>query len=83
TGIKYVFINTSAIAGSKDKATWYQVLAGERLTLFKEYHKQILESKAYGLLHYKLHETKSSKLTEEIQTLEKALNAHKLPLKDH
>ncbi len=45
--------------------------------------KDLKDKQAYGLLHYKLHEAKSSKLTEEIETLEKALNAKKLPLKDH
>ncbi len=45
--------------------------------------KDLKDKQAYGLLHYKLHEAKSSKLTEEIETLEKALSAHKFPLKDH
>lgn len=45
--------------------------------------KDLKDKQAYGLLHYKLHEAKSSKLTEEIETLEKALNSHKLPVKDH
>lgn len=45
--------------------------------------KDLKDKQAYGLLHYKLHESKSSKLTEEIQTLEKALASHKLPVKDH
>ena len=45
--------------------------------------KDLKDKQAYGLLHYKLHESKSSKLTDEIETLEKALSAKKLPLKDH
>ena len=45
--------------------------------------KDLKDKQAYGLLHYKLHEAKSSKLTEEIETLEKALASKKLPLKDH
>lgn len=45
--------------------------------------KDLKDKQAYGLLHYKLHEAKSSKLTEEIETLEKALASHKLPVKDH
>lgn len=45
--------------------------------------KDLKDKQAYGLLHYKLHEVKSSKLTEEIETLEKALTSKKLPLKDH
>ncbi len=45
--------------------------------------KDLKDKQAYGLLHYKLHEVKSSKITEEIETLEKALNSKKLPVKDH
>jgi hypothetical protein len=45
--------------------------------------KDLKDKQAYGLLHYKLHEAKSSKLTEEIETLEKALASHKFPVKDH
>ena len=45
--------------------------------------KDLKDKQAYGLLHYKLHEVKSSKITEEIETLEKALTSKKLPLKDH
>ncbi len=45
--------------------------------------KDLKDKQAYGLLHYKLHEAKSSKLTEEIETLEKALASHKFTDKDH
>lgn len=45
--------------------------------------KDLKDKQAYGLLHYKLHEAKSPKLTEEIETLEKALASHKFPVKDH
>lgn len=45
--------------------------------------KDLKDKQAYGLLHYKLHEAKSPKLKEEIETLEKALNSKKLPVKDH
>jgi DNA-binding HxlR family transcriptional regulator len=45
--------------------------------------KDLKDKQAYGLLHYKLHEVKSNKLNEEIETLEKALSSKKLPLKDH
>ena len=45
--------------------------------------KDLKDTQAYGLLHYKHHEAKSTKLTEEIETLEISLNAKKLPLKDH
>ena len=44
--------------------------------------KDLKDKQAYGLLHYKLHEAKSTKLEDEVKSLEKALNA-KLPLKDH
>lgn len=45
--------------------------------------KDLKDKQAYGLLHYKLHETKNNKLTEEINELEVQLNAKKNPLKDH
>lgn len=45
--------------------------------------KDLKDKQAYGLLHYKLHEAKSPKLAEEIETLEKALASKKLPVKDH
>lgn len=45
--------------------------------------KDLKDKQAYGMLHYKLHEVKSNKITEEIETLEKALSSKKLPLKDH
>lgn len=45
--------------------------------------KDLKDKQAYGMLHYKLHEVKSSKITEEIETLEKALASKKLPVKDH
>lgn len=45
--------------------------------------KDLRDKQAYGLLHYKLHEAKHSKLNEEIQELEKALNLKKENLKDH
>jgi hypothetical protein len=47
TGNKYVFINSSTIQGAAPKI-WYQVLAGQKFTLLKEYHKEMLESKAYA-----------------------------------
>lgn len=45
--------------------------------------KDLRDKQAYGLLHYKLHETKNSKLTDEIKDLENELNAKKNALKDH
>lgn len=44
--------------------------------------KDLKDKQAYGLLHYKLHEAKSPKIKEEIETLEKALSSKKL-VKDH
>lgn len=45
--------------------------------------KDLKDKQAYGLLHYKLHEAKNSKLTDEIRDLEEQLNAKKNALKDH
>lgn len=43
--------------------------------------KDLKDKQAYGLLHYKLHEAKNPKLSEEIEDLEKSLK--KDLLKDH
>lgn len=45
--------------------------------------KDLKDKQAYGLLHYKLHEAKNTKLQDEIKELETALNVKKAPLKDH
>ncbi|WPU65657.1 hypothetical protein [Peredibacter starrii] len=45
--------------------------------------KDLKDKQAYGLLHYKLHEAKNSKLNDEIRDLEEQLNAKKNALKDH
>lgn len=45
--------------------------------------KDLKDKQAYGLLHYKLHEAKNNKLSEEIKELEAALNSKKDKLKDH
>lgn len=45
--------------------------------------KDLKDKQAYGLLHYKLHEAKNTKLNDEIKDLENALNIKKNPLKDH
>lgn len=45
--------------------------------------KDLKDKQAYGLLHYKLHEAKNSKLNDEIKDLETELNAKKNILKDH
>lgn len=44
--------------------------------------KDLKDKQAYGLLHYKLHEVKHSKLDEEIKELEAALNLTKSTSKD-
>jgi hypothetical protein len=44
--------------------------------------KDLKDKQAYGLLHYKLHETKNNRLNEEINELERALNIKKSPGKD-
>ena len=45
--------------------------------------KDLKDKQAYGLLHYKLHEAKNTKLNDEIQELEVALSNKKTTLKDH
>jgi hypothetical protein len=44
--------------------------------------KDLKDKQAYGLLHYKLHETKNNKLQDEIKTLEEQLGSRKTTLKD-
>ncbi len=44
--------------------------------------KDLKDKQAYGLLHYKLHEAKNTKLGDEIQELEQLLNSKKSLLKD-
>lgn len=44
--------------------------------------KDLKDKQAYGLLHYKLHESKNPKLQDEISDLEMKLNARKTSLKD-
>ena len=45
--------------------------------------KDLKDKQAYGLLYYKLHEAKSSKLADEIKDLETTLASNKSELKDH
>lgn len=45
--------------------------------------KDLKDKQAYGLLHYKLHESKNKKLDEEIKDLETALKLNKGQEKDH
>jgi hypothetical protein len=45
--------------------------------------KDLKDKQAYGLLHYKLHEAKNTKLSDEIRELEAQLNFKKANLKDH
>lgn len=45
--------------------------------------KDLKDKQAYGLLHYKLHEAKNNKLSDEIKELETALSTKKNVLKDH
>ncbi len=39
--------------------------------------KDLKDKQAYGLLHYKLHEVKSTKLTDEIKEIEEVLGSKK------
>ncbi|MGE3608983.1 MAG: hypothetical protein AB7I27_05305 [Bacteriovoracaceae bacterium] len=45
--------------------------------------KDLKDKQAYGLLHYKLHESKNAKLEEEINDLENKLSHKKNSEKDH
>jgi hypothetical protein len=45
--------------------------------------KDLKDKQAYGILHYKLHEAKNNKLSDEIKELETALDNKKNVLKDH
>jgi hypothetical protein len=45
--------------------------------------KDLKDKQAYGLLHYKLHEAKNTKLQDEINELEKTLNLTKPKTTDH
>jgi hypothetical protein len=61
TGKNYFFVPSSRIANSSNR-TWYQTLfGGAKITLFKELHKDIFESKPYG----------SSLTEQEIRTSER------------
>lgn len=44
--------------------------------------KDLKDKQAYGLLHYKLHEAKNSKLQDEMNALELQLNLKKASQKD-
>lgn len=44
--------------------------------------KDLKDKQAYGLLHYKLHEVKSTKLEDEVIDLQEQLNLRKNLLKD-
>lgn len=44
--------------------------------------KDLKDKQAYGLLHYKIHESKHTKLSDEIQELEQLLNNKKSTLKE-
>jgi hypothetical protein len=44
--------------------------------------KDLKDKQAYGLLHYKLHESKSIKLQDEIKSLEEQLGPRKKSVTD-
>jgi|SRR5687768_3202011 len=49
SGKNYVFVHSSFIAGTDPKEkNWYELLIGKNITLFKQYHKRMVESKAYA-----------------------------------
>jgi len=45
----YLFVHSSFIPGTppRDKS-WYQLLTGKKITLFKQYFKRMIEAKAYA-----------------------------------
>ena len=48
-GKNYVFVHSSFIAGTSPKEkTWYELLTGTTVTLFKQYYKRMIEAKAYA-----------------------------------
>jgi len=49
TGKTYLFANSSSIAGSNSEAIWYQVLSSGKATLYKQFSKNLNETKSsYG-----------------------------------
>lgn len=49
TGNNYLFVHSSYIAGTSPKEkTWYQLLTGQNITLFKQYYKKMMETKPFA-----------------------------------
>ncbi|NOT51653.1 MAG: hypothetical protein HOP10_10305 [Chitinophagaceae bacterium] len=49
TSNNYLFVHSSYIAGTSAKEkTWYQLLTGQRITLFKQYYKRMMETKPFA-----------------------------------
>lgn len=48
SGKNYLFVHSSYIAGTPKEKTWYELLTGKNITLFKQYHKRMVESKAFA-----------------------------------
>jgi hypothetical protein len=49
SGGSYLFVHSSSVSGSpRLEKTWYQLLTGETVILYKQYFKRMLESKAYA-----------------------------------
>ena len=49
TGTSYLFVNSKAIPGASPSGKdWYQLVAGKKAALYKQYLKRMVESKAYA-----------------------------------
>jgi hypothetical protein len=49
TSNNYLFVHSSYIAGASPKeTTWYQLLTGQNITLFKQYYKRMRETKPFA-----------------------------------
>lgn len=49
TSNNYLFVHSSFIAGTSPKEkTWYQLLTGQNITLFKQYYKRMMETKPFA-----------------------------------
>ena len=49
SGKNYLFVHSSYITGTSPKEmTWYELLTGENISLFKHYYKRVLETKPFA-----------------------------------
>ena len=48
SGKTYLFVNATVIPGGGNDKIWYEVLTSGKATLYKQYYKEMTETKAYG-----------------------------------